>query len=280
MLYKLLIILSLNFLLACSSLAIDNVNYQVLDEVDLGLELKETSGLFCSEQGNAYTVNDSGNKSTIYKINAKGEVLNKQDIDIKNRDWEAITGDDNHFYIGDIGNNNGKRKFVQIHTIEKDSVAKPKKISKVTYLDNSIKKNEYLNHDFDAESLVKMKGKFYLFSKSWRTGILFIYSVSPEVADQKVRAISEVRGLPGIITGGDYDENLERFILAGYELKGLGSFYPFIAILNNDFELIKTFSLEDYEQVEGLCVTPNGDIWITQEGSFFSKQKLIKLKIR
>jgi hypothetical protein len=26
-----------------------------------------------------------------------------------------LTGDSQHFYIGDVGNNNGKRKFIQNH---------------------------------------------------------------------------------------------------------------------------------------------------------------------
>jgi streptogramin lyase len=59
----------------------------------------------------------------------------------------------------------------------------------------------------------------------------------------------------------------------------MGSFYPFIAILNKDLTLNKFFELPGYGQVEGICVTPNGEVWFTQEGSFFSNHKMVKLKI-
>ncbi|WP_233267432.1 hypothetical protein [Paraglaciecola sp. L3A3] len=279
MLYRLVLILSFNALTACSSIAQNTINFSVLEELQLGVELQETSALYCPEPGSAYTVNDSGNKPIIYKISDSGKVINRQVIDIKNRDWESLTGDGDHFHIGDTGNNNGKRKFVQIHTVDKNSNAKPKSTVKIYYLDNSLKKNEYLNHDFDSESIISMGGKLYLFSKSWRTTTLHIYRLEHDVLEQKIEPFISIKGLPGIVTGGDYDAKNERFILVGYELKGLGRFYPFVTILDKQFQLIKSFVLKNYNQVEGLCVTPSGDVWITQEGSFFSTQKLIKMKI-
>lgn len=278
-LYKLSIILLVHLLTACSSMATGNTHYQVIEEHVLANELKETSGLYCPEQGMAFTVNDSGNESVIYKINHDGKVIHRQKVDIKNRDWEALTGDENNFYIGDIGNNQGKRKFVQILTVEKRDPLKIKETIKVYYLENSIKKNEYLNHNFDAESLIKVDDSVYLFSKSWRTGSLFIYELNPNSLEHKVKPTTIVKGLPGIVTGGDYDAKRKRFILTGYELKGLGRFYPFIAILDRQLNLLKSFIVDDYHQVEGLCVTPKGDVWITQEGTFFARQKLIKLKV-
>jgi hypothetical protein len=88
-----------------------------------------------------------------------------------------------------------------------------------------------------------------------------------------------IEGLPGIVTGGDFDNKNNRFILVGYELKRLGSFYPFIAIVNKDLTLNKFFELPGYGQVEGICVTPSGEVWFTQESSFFSDHKLVKLKV-
>jgi hypothetical protein len=67
-----------------------------------------------------------------------------------------MTRDRQHFYIGDVGNNNGKRKFVQIHALPKqDNISQTNvTTSKVFYVNNVVKNNEYLNHDFDAESLI------------------------------------------------------------------------------------------------------------------------------
>jgi streptogramin lyase len=81
------------------------------------------------------------------------------------------------------------------------------------------------------------------------------------------------------VTGGDFDRKNNQFILVGYEIQGMGSFSPFIAILNRDLTLQKFFELPGFGQVEGMCVTPNGEVWFTQEDSFFSSHKLVKLNI-
>lgn len=281
---RVVLIIGINLLTACSSLATNTPDYIVLEEHNLPTELKETSGLYCPTLGSAYTVNDSGNKPIIYNIDINGRIIGKKTVATKNRDWEALTGDSQHFYIGDVGNNNGKRKFVQIHAVPKQGDKDSKSqvdatTSKIFYVNNSVKRNEYLNHDFDAETLINLDESLYLFSKSWSTGTLFIYQLNKIEPKQFVEHVSALEGLPGIVTGGDYDRKNNRFILTGYELKGMGSFYPFITILNRDLTLHKSFELPDYGQVEGMCVTPNGEVWFTQEGSFFSSHKLVKLKV-
>ena len=281
LLLRVVLLISINLLTACSSLATDATNYTVLEENDLPEELKETSGLYCPDVGSAYTVNDSGNKPIIYNIDNTGRIIGKKVVPTKNRDWEALTGDSQRFYIGDVGNNNGKRKFVQIHAVpKKDSDSETNvTTSKVFYINNSVENNEYLKHDFDAETLINLDDSLFLFSKSWNTGTLFIYQLNKIEPKQFVEHVSEIEGVPGIITGGDFDRKNNRFILVGYELKGLGNFNPFIAILNKDLTLNMSFELPDYGQVEGICVTPNGEVWFTQEGSFFSNHKLVKLTL-
>lgn len=262
-------------------MATNNAHYQTVDVINLDIELKETSGLHCSYTGGAYTINDSGNKSTIYQLGSDGNILKRLDVDIKNRDWEALTGDKNNFYVGDIGNNSGKRKYINIYTIPKNAInnAKPKASSRLSYLHNSTKKNEYLNHDFDAEAMLKNGDAFYLFSKSWKTGDVLVYKVPVDGKNHQITPITKLTSIPGLVTGADYDARNKRYILVGYELMGLGSFHPFVAILNDKFRLLKSFPVKGYGQVEGVCVTPNSEVWLTQEGSFLSGQKLIKLRV-
>lgn len=281
MVLRVVLLIAINLLAACSSLATNIPNYTVLEESNLPDELKETSGLYCPDVGSAYTVNDSGNKPIIYNIDGAGRIIGKQTVATKNRDWEALTGDRDHFYIGDVGNNNGKRKFVQIHAVPKNRGESDIDVttSKLFYINNSVERNEYLNHDFDAETLINLDDSLFLFSKSWNTGTLFVYQLNKIQPKQFIEHTSMIEGVPGIITGGDFDYKNNRFVLVGYELKGLGSFYPFITILNRDLTLHKSFGLEGYGQVEGICVTPNGEVWFTQEGSFFSNHKIVKLNV-
>jgi hypothetical protein len=292
---RFILLLSINLLVACGSFASSNPNYVVLRENNLGNELKETSGLYCPQLGSAFTINDSGNKPVIYKIDSTGQIINKRLVFAKNTDWEAITGDSHYFYIGDVGNNKGKRKSVQIHIVPKHIVPKivpkkltPKKDSESTtnntslnlfYINNSINNNEYLNHDYDAETLINLDDSLFLFSKSWNSGTLFIYQLNKIEETQYVDPISELMGLPGVITGGDFDRKNNQCMLVGYKLNGMGGFSPFMAILNRNFSLQKSFALSGYGQVEGMCVAPNGEVWFTQESSFFSDHKMVKLKL-
>jgi hypothetical protein len=274
----------------CGSFASSNPNYVVLEENDLVNELKETSGLYCPEIGSAFTINDSGNKPIIFKINSSGQIINKKLVSAKNTDWEAITGDSQYFYIGDVGNNKGKRKFVEIHIVPKLDLKKLtlKKGNESTandtplnlfYINNSINKNEYLDHDYDAETLINLDESLFLFSKSWNSGTLFIYQLNKIETTQYIEPVSEIMGLPGVITGGDFDRKNNQFILVGYKLNGMGGFSPFMAIINRNFSLHKSFVLSGYGQVEGVCVAPNGEVWFTQESSFFSDHKIVKLKL-
>ncbi|GAC18813.1 hypothetical protein [Paraglaciecola arctica] len=281
MVLRVVLLITINFLIACSSSATSTDDYIVVAESDLPDELKETSGLYCPEVGSAYTVNDSGNKPIIYKIDHAGRIIGKTIVASKNTDWEALTGDSEHFYIGDVGNNNGKRKFVQIHGVDKQNGKTEGNVSTMSlfYSNNDVKNNEYLNHDFDAETLISVDDSLFLFSKSWKTGTLFIYQVNKTQAEQFVEHISEVKGLPGIITGGDFDRKNSRFILVGYGAQLLGRITPFIVILNRDFTLQTSFELSGYGQVEGVCVSSNGEVWFTQESSLLSKHKLVKLKV-
>ena len=278
---KMLVVAGVLLATACSSLALDKPGYTVISQFNLAPELAETSGLYCPEQNSVYTFNDSGNKPIVYQLNLLGEIQQQVEIDGKNRDWESLTGDEQSFYIGDIGNNNGKRKFVEIYVLDKKlgntNVARTLQIS---YLNNSINKNEYLNHDFDAEAFVSVEDKLILFSKSWQSNNVHIYELSKTELTQKVLPVATIEGLPGIVTGVDYNKLTKEFVLVGYSLYGLGSFSPFIAKMDRNFNLIASYPLKGFNQVEGVCVSSDGEVWISQESSFFSTHKLAKLILR
>ncbi|MEP0356887.1 MAG: hypothetical protein ABJH06_14195 [Paraglaciecola sp.] len=277
--YKTFLALLVHIFFLKSAIAANYPDYIFLEEYILPAELKETSALFCSKNETAFTLNDSGNEPVIFEIDSKANIVDKRLLNVKNRDWEAITGDGTHLYIGDIGNNSGNRKTLNVQRIlESGAIHKPSTTS-FTYLDNPIDENKYLNHDYDAEALVNVNEFLYLFSKSWDTGTLFIYRLNKVNSKQSIKPIAEVNGLPGVITGGDYDFQNKRFVLVGYKVWGIGFFSPFIAILDEQLNLMKFFDLEGYGQVEGICVSPKSEVWFTQESSFFSKNKLVKIKI-
>ena len=278
---KILVFAGVLLTTACSSFATDKPGYTVVKQFNLAPELAETSGLYCPEQNSLYTINDSGNKPIIYELNVLGEIQQQVEIDAKNRDWESLTGDEQSFYVGDIGNNNGKRKFVEIYVVDKKTnKTSVSRTLQIYYRNNSLNKNEYLNHDFDAEAMVSVDDKLILLSKSWQSNNLHIYELSKTELVQKVVPVATLEGLPGIVTGVDYNKYTKEFVIVGYSLYGLGNFSPFIVKMDSHYNLIASYPLKGFNQVEGVCVSPNGEVWLSQESSFFSTQKLAKILLR
>lgn len=73
-----------------------------------------------------------------------------------------------------MGNNNGQRGFVQIHTVPKQNDKKSNDVEtfKIFYVNNTLETSQYLNHDFDAETLVNVDDSLFFFLK---VGILAAY---------------------------------------------------------------------------------------------------------
>lgn len=273
--------LVLTFLLlptACSSTdSSDKKDIQVVAEFDLGKQLTETSGLYCDGKFR-YTINDSGNSPTLFAIDSTGKIEESDKVAKKNTDWESVTADNEYFYIGDFGNNAGKRSDLTILKVSRDNPQDATRLA-FTYATNDISKNEYYAHDYDAEAMVARSEHLVLFSKSWLTRQLKIYYVDKSDNNQVLTPVAEVSGIPGVVTGADFDSYFNRYIIVGYTSNALGVFNPFIATLSEDFKLIDSYQLDGYGQVEGLCVVGKNDILLTQESSPFSTAKLIKLKL-
>lgn len=87
--------------------------------------IKEASALVASQRwpGVYWTLNDSGNAPSVYAIDEKGNNRGTFRIDgAENEDWEAMQvgpGKDGSpaLYIGDIGDNNRKRKEITVYRV-------------------------------------------------------------------------------------------------------------------------------------------------------------------
>ncbi|MDO6561197.1 hypothetical protein [Paraglaciecola chathamensis] len=273
--------LALSFVSINSCAIAGQSKFSVVETLSLPGTLEESSALYCESLDRVYSLNDSGNAPIVFQLNEKAEIVSERTPkNVKNRDWEALTADDTFFYVGDIGNNRGTRKNVLIYKFPRSEgdAGKTQTLS-VSYAGNQPKENESLNHDFDAEALVAVDDHLVLFSKSWLTDKLRVYLVDKNESKQKLSANITVEGIPGVITGADYDKMNKRYVLVGYPSKRVGFGDPFMVLLDDNFALIDTISLAGYGQVEGVCAHPSGQIWFTQESSIFSSSKLVKLTL-
>ncbi len=266
------------FPMACSTTTTANSGQlTVIAEHGLMAELGETSGLICSADAQ-YTIADSGNSPTLYRIDDEGVIIEGVDVAKKNNDWESVTADDKFFYIGDFGNNAGKRRKLVIHKVSRDDLSSEARLT-FTYDNYEPKKNELYAHDFDAEAMVARHDKLVLFSKSWLTKTLRVYHLNKQAEEQHISPVTTIEGLPGVVTGADWDRFHNRYVVVGYSSNAFGIVDPFVAFLSEDYTLMNSFTLAGYGQVEGLCVKNKDEIWLTQENSPFSIAKLIKIRL-
>jgi hypothetical protein len=127
----------------------------------------EASGMATSRRypNRVYWVNDSGNKSLLFHSTVSGQNLKTIKIDgVKFRDTEALTvapcGDDSCVIVGDVGNNNVKKRHLHLYVFkEKDlngAEAKPFKTVEFDYPDEP----------HDAEALATLPdGRLILITK-------------------------------------------------------------------------------------------------------------------
>lgn len=264
----------------CSLASATNPGINVLAEKTLSRALQETSGLTCDATGNRFTINDSGNNPLLFRVDDGGKIASTYKLPFKNQDWEAVAADHDSVFIADVGNNNGKRARVFVYKLAKSALdsGEFKKIE-LSYKNNNRHENVSFSHDYDAEALVATDDNLLLFSKSWKSRDLHIYSVDKTDADQSLTPIKTIKGLNLLVTGADYDKLNQRYVLVGYNVGGFGAFDPYLIFLSKDMGLLDKVSLRGFGQVEAVCVESNGDIWFTQEGSAFSTAKLVKIRL-
>ena len=250
---------------------------EVVSEVSLPDELVETSGLACLDDG-VVTLNDSGNAPILYFVGEDGAVGQRLAVAADNRDWESLAADDRFFFVGDIGNNLGGREWLTIYRVARDSGTVAGRID-LTYQGYDAGSYGGYDHDYDGEAMVLRGGELLLFSKSWHSGRAAIYSVDQGRERQVLAPVAHLDGLPGVLTGADWDDAGQRFVLVGYATGALGPHSPFIALATGDFRVTAVYPLSGYRQTEGVCVTASGDIRVSEEGSPLGAARLIRIRL-
>ncbi len=188
--------------------------------------LKESSGLLYFK-GMFFTHNDSDNKPEIYAFDSiSGKIIHRIFIrNYANKDWEDITQDSLHIYIGDFGNNAGNRNDLKILIINKADLNFKKKIDTVNataisfnYADQDSFNLKNEDHNFDMEALCVWRDSIHLFSKNWVDNNTKHY-VMPKQAGNYTLSPIETMAVGGIITGACTNKIQDKIVLTGYNVK-------------------------------------------------------------
>ena len=259
-------------------------------KAELPAEVRETSGLFF-HNGRLWTHNDSGGKPILYGLDTTTfEVVQKITLtNAKNKDWEDVCTDGEHVYVGDFGNNKGKRKNLRIYIFplkdipEEGNVAVKVDSIRFSFADQTDYDYKTHKHDYDCEAMFATDDYLYLFSKGWATGTTRLYRLSKDPGTQVAEVVNGFDS-QGLITGADYDRENGILVIVGYVNK---VWLPFLYLIY-DFDDMGTnlpnrrFELHNYigTQAEGICFYDKGKCYLSAETSKAFSSRVFTIDFR
>jgi len=291
-------VLLLAFLSICAIMPIQAQPYpgevMVMDKPDfvpeafqLSNQLKETSGLIHFDNG-FWTFNDSGGKPEVYKVRSSdGRIIRTVVLDNANNvDWEDISQDDEHIYIGDFGNNWGNRKDLLIYKIRKRSIMAGEKVTieaeiiNFSYKDQHSFQNKNRSNNYDCESLICYNDHLILFSKNWVNGKTRMYKIPKNPGKYTAEPVAEF-DVKGLVTGADYNPRNNELVLIGYTDR-VPFIYHFYRFNGDDFNAGFTsrinFPAMVNIQTEGICLMEEKRLAISAEKTKQYKQAVYIIK--
>ncbi|HMM12300.1 MAG TPA: hypothetical protein PKE03_09440 [Bacteroidales bacterium] len=244
---------------------------------EIPYEVRETSGL-AFHDGKLLTHNDSGHKPVIYALSATdGKILQRIRLsNAVNVDWEELAMDDQYLYIGDFGNNAGKRREFQIYRIALASIPNSGDTTVLadtitfTYPDQPYDL-PYLAHNYDCEAMIATADGLFLFSKNWADGHTWLYKLPSQPGSYEAQLVSRFNSR-GLVTGADYQPETGLLVLVGYVNK---TWTPFVWVFGDarpdDFFAGTKIRLNltglVTNQIEAVVFTAPGQVVITSEKS-------------
>lgn len=226
-------IISLLFILLFSFF----INGQKLEKTaSLPLNLEEASGMTFIKNIGLFILEDS-KKPFIYKVDEKtGKILQVLKIEnAKFKDKESLTADENYLYVGDIGDNEGKRKYLQIIKIpisqlrsELDTIILNGEQLKI-YFDKKEKYTKKKDNVYDFEAMIAHQDSIFLFSKQRKDKRSRCFVVANNQKEQRANYLFTIKA-DGLITGATLSLDKKNLILIGYQRKKR---LPFILSIDN-----------------------------------------------
>ena len=264
--------------------------YNPVFKGELPAEVSENSGLFF-HNGRLWTHNDSGGKPVLYALDTTTfEVVQRLTLmNVKNKDWEDVCTDGETVFVGNIGNNKGKRRGLKIFTFPLSAI--PAEGDAMIAVDSILFRfadqtnfEKRKVHDFDCEAMFATDDNLYLFSKGWATGTTRLYRL-PKTPGQYVAEVVNSFDSQGLVTGADYDRKSRTLVLVGYANKKVWE--PFVYLIfdfdehgnqlaNHRFELANYHGM----QTEGITFFDDGRCYVSAESNKVFTARVFELDFR
>jgi hypothetical protein len=178
--------------------------------------LNECSGMYYfPDSKQLFAINDGGNAPELFELDSNFSVKTNKTLNITNQDWEALSGNykKNTLYIGDIGNNLGKRNDLIIYGLDSLYLVKEKIF--LNHQESSNVGTITKKHDLDLESMFFYDDSLYLFSKNAKTKKVNLYSV-PSVSGSYTLVPKHTTSIKGKVTDACISPNASSYALLLY----------------------------------------------------------------
>ena len=234
-------------------------------------EIRESSGLLLL--GDRFlTHNDSGNPPVLYELDTAGlEIVRRVTVaGVGDMDWEALAEDKDYFYLGDIGNNQGIRRDLQILRISKAVFADSDWVVPERIFFSYETQREFARtprSDYDAEAMIVGRDSIWIFTKQGQKAGTDVYSI-PKVPGEYVAKRIASYPLGGLVTDASPIPGGDAILLLGYtpQLQPFIYKIPMNMLSDNALPGTKKQLLSiGFAQSEGLAVSPDGFLYISAE---------------
>ncbi|HON07134.1 MAG TPA: hypothetical protein PLW02_03425 [Verrucomicrobiota bacterium] len=229
-------------------------------------EITECSGIIpCGKDTNLFWVNTDGPRSVIFAINLSGKCVSHSVISgAPVVDFEDIARDDKgHIFIGDIGNNDARRRLLAVYMIDEPDTSKPTSVSTV----KQSWRLTFPGKPFDCESLFIYKENGYVISKVFNNSQAEIYRFALSDTNKFI-TLSFITKLQvkSPVTGADI--STDGNLLA---LTAKNGVYLFEINQNLDSAAkIKPYYVRfTNKHIEGCCFVPNGLVVTSEDRSIY-----------
>ena len=206
-----------------------------------------------------WVIEDAGNKAEVFGLNINGGIEKTIKIkNVQNKDWEDLTSDfHGNLYIGDFGNNNGKRRAFSI--LKVSDINTIKSVTEASIIDFRLPKG-MKSKDFEAFFL--WNGNFYIFSKERKKAV--VVKVPNIIGTHRATVVAHyyLKGKETRVTSADISEDGKTIVLLNH-----GRVWKLTDFKDKKFfkGTIEELILEDKTQKEGVCFKTDSIVYITDE---------------
>lgn len=249
--------------------------------------LIEISGMIPFGDQHFIAHNDGGDEPNLYQLNAENcTIVDTVKVsNFKNKDWEAITENEDYIFIGNFGNNKGNRKDLEIIQLKKNEFFDNNDLEgtaiSFSYEDqtNFEKGN---NHNFDCEAMIALDNSLILFSKNRKDQKTNVYKLNMTQNEQVAEKIDSF-DTKALVTDAFHDKKNNRLLLLCYTYNSgffESSLWIFTDVTNGiNFDKSHHLLLSRDLQFESISMLDDKYIYIANEGNPFHNGVLYKADI-